>query len=895
MAQLNVIVTQPEFWLALAAVASALALIAWRTRLTWRPAWLLRTTLTALVLAGIFFPRDELEQAPIPEPHVMIVDQSDSLEDEMRSQAWMQALDWQAAGENRMVVAAGAEPRAVLGKSSAGRGYLLPQVDGRASDLAGALRLAQTLMDGRSGSVTLASDGLVEQPEQVRSAAETLAENGIALDILSLAGRSPAGDLALGRLSAPANLWAGSEFDLFATVIGEDSVAPAKLTLKVDGRNTDLAAEQVSPGVYRFHLRDVPEGIVTLEVSLAAETRVPGGSAASNNESAQASPDPFPENNHAYATLQVFPPPKALFVSADPGRPAAASFLQALNANGVQTTTALPEQLPTNLNQIQGYQVIFLDNLLASQLGQEQMRALQLFVSRLAGGLVTLGGRNSYTLGGYSGTPLEAMLPIQLEPPTRSKRPPMVFQLILDRSSSMEISSLARDEPPPIALAREAAMRSIETLREEDYLGVLTFSDAPNWDVALEKIRGAAGLRQALDAVSQVEPNGGTQMFKAMQTALEAMAELPADAPVNRHILMLSDGQSTDGNPADFRTLAEQVKTQGVTISTIALGTDADTDLMETIAETAEGRFYAVRDPNDLPRILISESEAARSENVQIGETRLKIGESGHPILSGLSQRQLPVLNGYNALRSKAEAGAEDVLLASGSDDSLLATWQYGLGRVTAWMGDLGDEWSGPWADENTAGQFWSQVIRYGLVDPSLGPAQVSIDVAPTRLNVEALLFQRDGQPLNLAQATFSYSETLPDGSTGEVSSYRLIQSGVGAYQLSLPRPVEGAYRAVLEFEDENEQKVEIPAPFVVDPPAEWLPRDPEPGRANLQAWAQAGGGRITSFDELQAPAASKKLENAPGWEDPWQRLMAALAMLWVLEIAIRRRWLPWS
>jgi hypothetical protein len=458
----------------------------------------------------------------------------------------------------------------------------------------------------------------------------------------------------------------------------------------------------------------------------------------------------------------------------------------------------------------------------------------------------------------------------------------------------MEIGTVGRDDVPPIALAREAAMRSIETLREEDFLGVLTFSDAPNWDVALRVIGGSAGLREALDAVSRVEPNGGTQMFKAMQTALEAMAALPPDAPENRHILMLSDGQSTDGNPGDFRALAEAAQAQGITISTIALGMDADTDLMEMIAEAAQGRFYAVRDANDLPRILISESEAARSENVQTGETRLKVGESGHPILSGLSPAQLPALNGYNALRSKADNGAEDVLIASGFDDPILATWQYGLGRVTAWMGDLGDEWTGAWADEAAAGQFWSQVIRYGLVDPSLGPAQVTVDAGPTRLTVDAFLFTRDGNPLNLAQAIFSYAESLPDGSAGEVRSYRLVQNGAGSYELNLPRPPDGAYRAALEFNDETGQKIEMPAPFAVNPPDEWLPRDPEQGRANLETWAKAAGGSVTGFDELLAPAVAEETETAPGWDDLWQRLLLALVILWPVEIAIRRRWLPW-
>jgi hypothetical protein len=44
---------------------------------------------------------------------------------------------------------------------------------------------------------------------------------------------------------------------------------------------------------------------------------------------------------------------------------------------------------------------------------------------------------------------------------------------------------------------------------------------------------------------------------------------------------------------------------------------------MNEIAKHGKGRYYEVLDPNQLPKIMISESKAARAENVQSGVTRL--------------------------------------------------------------------------------------------------------------------------------------------------------------------------------------------------------------------------------------------------------------------------------
>ena len=499
--------------------------------------------------------------------------------------------------------------------------------------------------------------------------------------------------------------------------------------------------------------------------------------------------DARPENNRAFATVEVFASPRILMVTEDLG--SASDFQQALVISGMEVSFMEPGDLPTDLETLEPYQIVILHNILAETLTAEQMLTLEVFVSQRGRGLIFIGGRNSYTLGGYENTPLETMLPVILEPPERKERPPVTLVLVLDRSGSMGQSRVTQVQP--IELAREAAMRAIETLTPDDYLGVLTYSGDFVWDVNVNRLGDGLTLRLALDAVSRVKDSGGTNMFAALEEVVRELEITPTTE--TRHILLLSDGKSFDGSPEEFQALAEAAQALDVTISTISLGIQSDTETMALIADSGKGRYFDVLDPLDLPRILVSESRAARSENVQLGETALLSGEEKHPILAGFSLSELPTVSGYNALTSKVDQGAEDVLLSANFEDPLLSVWQLGLGRVAAWMSDLGEEWAGNWSGWSRQGQFWAQVVRYALPDPSLSPAQVDISVGPTRVTVDVQIQTPGGVPVNLADVEFSFADA-----SGQAYTARVPQVGPGIYQLEFDRPVEGAYRGVVSY-----------------------------------------------------------------------------------------------
>ncbi len=860
------ILSQPAFWILLGAAALFLVWLARLRRLRWWPAWLTRLLLASIILAGILYPQNNKPAQTLAQREIMLVDLSSALPAAELNQVRQQAEAWQKSGQNRIVVSYADHPAPVLNFDD------WPAVDGRVSDPAAALNYAGYLLEGEKGKIILVSSGKTRDQAAVQTTLQQLSRDGHSVDILPEITALNPGDCYVGVIQAPSYLWEGTPFSITLPVYAPPGTAPdPKLT--INDQVTDIKPAVLENGTYRFTIPAQATGMVTIGVSVALAG------------------DPNPGNNSAYAALQVFATPKVLFISADPAKDA--RFIDMLKQSGLAFDVMAPEQAPGDIETLSVYKVVILSDILAVKLTDMQMVALRSFVSERSGGLIFLGGRNSFTLGGYKDSLLEPLLPVKLEPPPRPQRPPVTFLLVLDASSSMEMSFTWIT---PMALSREAAMRAIENLKSEDYLGLLTFSHVYSWSIPVRQIGDGLSLRQALDTISKISGFGGTEMYKALLEAATALKNMPSTAPAARHLLLLSDGNSADGSAAEFKSLASSIyQKYNTTISTIALGNDAFREVMAGIAEAGNGRYYFIDSPDALPRIMLDESRAGRSENIQAGFTNLILNESNHPLLSGMSEADLPVLSSYNALTSKKDLGAEDILISNNFQDPILSAWQFGSGRVMAWMSSATSDWMGSWNDPKNEQRFWTQVIRYALPNPAVGPVQAEAKVNETRLSVVTHMQNASGQAANLANITFSYV----DGS-GNIHHLPLSQSDLGTYELVLPRLPEGAYRAAVSYayyssEDSIELKGELALPFAVN----YVP-DAQPGvmSANqdlLNDWAQLGSGKMITVNDLLGSEQITPVD-LPGSKASWLTvILLALVITWPLEIAIRRRWLPWK
>jgi Ca-activated chloride channel homolog len=837
----------PQFLLLLALLPALALAWRWRGRRVSLAALALRLLGVTLVIAALADPvraRPNVEQGQL----VLLVDQSDSLGD-----AGKTALRDQAAG---------------LARAQPGRVHVLyfganttPAADSalRAddSDIAGALTAAHELV-GEHGRIVLLSDGAQTRGDAL-AAAQAL---GVPID--TLAYQAPARpEIWVAGMDVPRTLREGEEYTI-SVLVGSSEATEAQLA--IDDGTAQLVAQQVrlAPGENRltYQARAGVPGILRLRATLAPGSIEGRGSAL----------DTFVQNNRGAATALVAPRPRILLVESRVGT--AAPLQVALRPAGVDAETVDAQELPTRLSDLEEYEGVVLVDVAAGDLTLDQMIALREFVRSMGRGLVATGGRASFTLGAYKGTPLEEALPVEMSPPPRPERSNVTLLLIIDHSYSM---ASARGVSK-FDMAKEAAILATEALREEDRVGVLAFDDKQEWVVDFQTLGTGLSLGTIQERIATIQIGAGTDIRAALAEGLPTLA---AQAGSVRHAVLLTDGRSFETTRGPYRELIEQARAANITLSSIAIGSDSDIELLQDLAQWGAGRYHFAAAPNDIPRLTLLESEIARTEPQVEGDFRADL-QTPHPALRDFAPNEIPRLEGYVATTLKPAA---ELVLRSPEHDPVLAVWQYGLGRAIAWTPSIDAPWAESWPSWPEYGKFWAQIIRYTLPEPDSGPLQIRITphgdqltsagVAAVTLSADAV--SPSGEPLDLADTEATI--TLPDGTARRIE---LRQTAPGHYAEVIALPADGPYAIeVRQTKDSAERTTS--AGYVQQPSAEYLPA--QGGAQLLSQLSQATGGRTLTDLGALSPANVEQRDEIGLWL--W--LLLAAALLWPIEIAIRR------
>jgi len=855
-----------------------LVVISWRRRFKPFGAFLLRLVIIVLIILALAEPTwstsTTVEAAP-EEPWVLLVDQSASLGPAGQAALRTEAARLAQAHDQAQILFFA--DRAVLVQyplSESGLEEDLMLLDQDVTNLAEALLLGGELLGDQPGRLVLLSDGLATAANTLEAVAQ-LAGRNIPVDVLMLnqndwqrwyGGQN---EVRVVKLSAPPVLRNGESYDVEVTVHSE---APAEATLNLSQNGQPLAEDVVTlaPGLNRFTFSATAteEGAQIFRATIAADG------------------DRQEKNNALSAFARVYPAPYILIVGSEGAW--TSRFEALLRETGFEATTIVPAELSSQLSGLEPYDGMVLMNVSAQTLELEQMIAIQEYVRSLGRGLVVIGGRNSFGPGRYEGTPLAELLPITMEPPPREERPPVALLLIIDHSGSMVEQ---HDSVSRLAMAKEAAIRATDILGPEDLVGILMFDNQYEWVAPFQQVNDGADLLNIQQRIARVPPGGGTRILQALEAALPALVE--QETANSRLAVLLSDGKSFDGNRGieDYNAVVDAAVQADITLSTIAIGTGADQDLMAHLAERGRGRYHYAETPETLPALTISESDILRSQALQQGDFGVAIFQP-HPILRGLfnplpeaGEAETPGISGYLAMTPKPRG---EVALQVGPGDPLLSVWGYGLGRVVAWSSDTGESWAGEWQQWPHFSRFWGQVVGYTLPAPDLGLLQLETEVEPDGTVVLiADSLTATGQPVDLArtQATL----LSPGGQENQVT---LQQVAPGRYERRLRLPDGGAYQVtVTQPQAGSDEPATAATGLVVAYPAEYgLPLEGT-GPLLLEQIATITGGRTFSFNELLGGNASQVGVNEATTEpvELWPWLLGAALALWPLEIAWRR------
>jgi hypothetical protein len=265
--------------------------------------------------------------------------------------------------------------------------------------------------------------------------------------------------------------------------------------------------------------------------------------------------------------------------------------------------------------------------------------------------------------------------------------------LVIDRSGSMYGQK--------IEMAKAAAQATADTLAPDDYLEVIAFDSEPT---TLVRMQAARNRMRISNDISRLQAGGGTDIFPAIKKAYEDLNNVSAK---RKHMILLSDGEAPI---AGIRELVEEMVSQGITASAVALGEDADTSLMKMVAEAGGGRFYFVADPATLPRVFTRETEMV-TQTSAVDEYFQPTVVGPADFLRGLDVESSPYLHGFVATQLKPPP-AQQILQPGEHTEPLLARWRVGLGWALAWTSDVRNLWAAEWLRWPQYSQFWGQLVH---------------------------------------------------------------------------------------------------------------------------------------------------------------------------------------
>ncbi|HZF06667.1 MAG TPA: VWA domain-containing protein, partial [Patescibacteria group bacterium] len=346
--------------------------------------------------------------------------------------------------------------------------------------------------------------------------------------------------------------------------------------------------------------------------------------------------DTIEDNNRAVGTVVVRGRPQVLL--ADRDRSHASSLAAALRSQNIEVTVVEPPGIPKDVAGLQKYDGVVLSNVSSLKLTRPQMAQIRDYVRDHGGGLMMIGGEESFGLGGYYRTPIEEALPVTMEVKQKVEIPSLAVVLSIDRSGSMAMST--DEKVTKLDLAKEAAHLVVDLLDERNEVGVMSWDTEFIWD---SPMRGARDKGAIHHAIATIKAGGGTDGYPALKESYQILFDRPA---LLKHVIFLSDGQMTRG---DFAGLLRRMAKDKITVSTVAIGKDADVQLMVDIAKWGKGRFYYTEDSQTIPRIFTLETQLASKASLVEQPFKPQLTAPNHEAMQDINWKAVPPLGGYVA------------------------------------------------------------------------------------------------------------------------------------------------------------------------------------------------------------------------------------------------------
>lgn len=263
---------------------------------------------------------------------------------------------------------------------------------------------------------------------------------------------------------------------------------------------------------------------------------------------------------------------------------------------------------------------------------------------------------------------------------TAASRRPVALMLVADRSGSMKepAGPPIAEEPQPVAppfppaprpiiarpfqapapapmpmygsehrtkisVLRDAAERLVDAMRDEDLLGLVSFSDVAQRDLPLAQLGN--GMRQtARQAIRALRPDASTNLADGLHLAFDQFSPETLRTHICK-VLVITDGQANVGvRDADgLASIVAPAADRRITLSAIGVGLSYDAAVLGAISRAGNGEYHHIESAVGIDALLRSELDATAAVTLRGVEVLITAGGAAIGAnLNGYRQSQTP-------------------------------------------------------------------------------------------------------------------------------------------------------------------------------------------------------------------------------------------------------------
>ena len=415
--------------------------------------------------------------------------------------------------------------------------------------------------------------------------------------------------------------------------------------------------------------------------------------------------------------------------------------------------------------------------------------SVDLVVSQYGKSLITLGDLSMQNRDDEIFTRLEELLPVSFGNANKDSK---LYTIVIDISRSMY-----HTRPAQLLMAKEAAMKLVSILDDDDRVAFVTLSGAPQ----IELVPTPVGeCREELyKMIQNVEPTQGTFIGEALDMAYRHIKDLPFE---EKQVMLISDGKTFTQEPENAADVAKLMRDDDIVLSAISMlnhspqRPDDHTSgcmFLKELAEIGGGSYYDFLDESKISDLIFADIAIDFTDSIVEKQTKVNIETFRDAVLSGIIS--LPDVKGY--VNSKPKLDATTVLSVDYQKNStttkavpLYAYREHGNGRVATFTSSLSGEWLSEWP-ESVKEQFFGNLLvtntpaeyvnyPFNITVENLGDSS-NIEIIPSSVN---------------PRATAELILTSPDGRVTEVE----MTFNLNRYTASIPTDVMGKYHVEVVY-----------------------------------------------------------------------------------------------